>query len=177
MALCDVCARPTGGEVVADADFRKAVRGGYDPFRMGLSGPTLEQIATMSQIEGTDPYQSWRKQIDGQTTTEWQVCNGCLPALRPFLDARHSLPAVPTPTGACAKCGGSNPASQWHCSHCGRIQWSLIVFALVVGMGMALWMVGISNWVGRVITGALAILFLWIAVSSIRDGVRARRNL
>jgi hypothetical protein len=177
VALCDVCARPTGGEVVADDAFRKAVRGGYNPFRMGLSGPTLEQIATMSQIEGTDPYDSWRKRIDGQTMTEWQVCTGCMPALRPFLESKFSLPAVPFQTGACTKCGGSNPASQWHCSHCGRIQWGLIVFAVVVGVGMIIWMVGISNWVGRGIVGALAILFLWIGVTSIRDGVRARRHL
>ncbi|MCJ7726304.1 MAG: hypothetical protein MUP76_07970 [Acidimicrobiia bacterium] len=177
MALCDVCARPTGGEVVSDADFRKAVRSGYDPFRMGLSGPTLEQIATMSQIEGTDPYDAWRKRIAGQTMSEWQVCNGCLPALRPFLERKRSQPTAPTGAGACSKCGGSNPASQWHCSHCGHIQWGLIVFAFVVGLGLILWAARISNWLGTGITAVLAILFLWIGVTSIRDGLRARRHL
>ena len=143
MALCDVCARPTGGEVVADADFRKAVRGGYNPFRMGLSGPTLEQIATMSQIEGTDPYESWRKRIADQTMTEWQVCNGCLPALRPFLDAQAFAAAGAHPDGRLSQVrrlqSGQPVALQPLRPHpVGPDRAS----PLVVGVGMVLWMAG-----------------------------------
>ena len=173
MALCDVCAGTTAEETVSDLAFRKAVSGGYDPFRMGAYGPTLEQTAAMARISGSDPYEMWRTGIDRRSQAEWMVCDGCLPALRPFLDTGKRT--LPRPGGyqACSECGGTNPASQWHCSHCGRVQWGLIGFSLVVGAGLLLWALAIANWLGRGFALAFAVLFLWIGVTSIRD---ARRN-
>jgi len=144
---------------------------------MGLSGPTLEQIATMAQISETDPYQIWRDGIEGRRISEWQVCTGCMPALSPFLDQEAAPPQVATigaPSG-CGKCGGMNPASQWHCSHCGNVQWGLIGFSLLVAGGLALWTINLATWWGRGIAGVVALVFLGIGVSSIRDARRDRR--
>jgi len=176
MSLCDVCARPSAGEVIPNAVFRRAVRDGYNPFAMGLSGPTGEQIATMAQISGTDPYAMWLSRLADREMTDWLVCDGCLPALRPFLDRTAGTPSPPSSgLSVCSKCGEPNPASQWHCSHCGHIQWGLIIVSLIVGLGLALWALDLASWWGRGIVGALALLFLWIGVGSIREGLRNQR--
>ena len=75
----------------------------------------------------------------------------------------------------CSKCQGRNPASQWHCSHCGDIQWGLIVFSILTGFGLLFWAINIANWWGRGIISVVGVFFLWIGVSSIRDAYRDRR--
>ena len=177
MSLCDVCAQAGAVEVVTGEAFEKAVRDGYNPFAMGPSGPTLEQIVTMAQISGADPYEVWRHQHVAWGGGDRVVCSGCIPALRPFLERDTATPLTPAGGGpsACSKCGGMNPTSQWHCSHCGHIQWGLILSSLIVGIGLAWWALSIASWWGRGIVGLLALLFLWIGVSSIREGLRGRR--
>ncbi len=179
MAMCDVCARPDADEAVGGPEFLEAVKQGYDPFAMGLAGPTLEQIASMAEITGDDPYLTWRARVESSDLSVWQVCAACMPALGPFLDRKASRPSLqrvtPGPT-ECSKCGEHNPASQWHCSHCGHVQWGLITFSLLLGGGFLFWALTVSSWFGRGVLIALAVLFVWIGASSIREAARDRRG-
>ena len=175
MALCDVCAGTTAAETVPEKAFRAAVRAGYDPFAMGAHGPALEQVSAMARIVEEDPTTLWRRQNVEQHPGDWEICTGCLPALRPYLDGMRRIPRVAgnAPT-TCSKCGGHNPASQWHCSHCGHVQWGLITTSLVFGFGLLLWGFTVANWLGRGAAFAFGALFLWIGVTSIRDARRDR---
>jgi hypothetical protein len=183
MAFCDVCARPAGGDIVPNADFRRAVGAGFDPFSLGLPGDALRQVITAAQMSGRDPFEMWRQEVVERETTDWRVCLECMSALRSYLPG----PSVPSglaklsaaaPTRMkCSKCGAQNPGSQWHCSTCGHIQWGLIVFSLLVGMGLAWWAVNLDPVWGKILAGLGAALFLWIGISSIRDGLRDRSRL
>ncbi|MBU1227532.1 MAG: hypothetical protein KJ698_10045 [Actinobacteria bacterium] len=178
MSLCDVCGGAEAPHLIDGAGFAAAVRDGYDPFAMGLSGPTLQQIASTAQAAGADPRAVWRSESADRHPADWWVCDGCLPALRPFLDRAVHPPREPAGSRpACSKCGKPNPASQWHCSHCGHIQWGLIVSSILAGLGFVLWGSTLVTWWGTGITWAVALLLLWIGIGSIREGLRSRRDL
>jgi ribosomal protein L40E len=183
MAICDVCGHSADDDVVGDGEFQDAVSKGYNPFAMGVSGPALEQVISMAEISGETAYAIWRRNVENTHQSSWNVCSGCKPALDPFLERKADAPLAGaalasslSPT-VCSKCQGRNPASQWHCGHCGDIQWSLIVFSILVAFGLLIWAINIANWWGRSIVGAVSLLFLWIGVSSIRDAYRDRRHI
>jgi len=176
VAFCDVCARQANGEMVANAEFKRAVRSGFNPFALGLPGEALEQVITMARMSNMDPQTMWRDQIVERDTTDWNVCPICMMAMRPYLKGEgNTIPALTT--GECSKCGAGNPSSQWHCSACGNIQWGLIAFSLVVGVLLALWAYNLTAVWGRVLAGLGAALFLWIAISSAREGLRNRERI
>ena len=176
MAFCDVCARQADGQLVSSSGFKRAVRKGFNPFSLGLPGQALEQVINMARISNLDPYTMWRDQIVERDTTDWSVCPVCMTALRPYLTGEGTaIPALTT--GECSKCGASNPSSQWHCSACGHIQWGLILFSLIVGALLALWAFNLTAVWGQVLAGLGAALFLWIAISSTREGLRNRERI
>lgn len=182
MAMCDICGKPAGDDpAIVDGEFQDAVRKGYNPLAMGVAGPALEQVVSMAEISGETAYAIWRRNVENTHQSSWQVCSGCRPALDPFLALKAGLPLPGTdppsslsPT-VCSKCGQRNPASQWHCSHCGDVQWGLIAISLLAGFGLLLWAINIANWWGRGIVGVVALLFVWIGISSIREARRDRR--
>ena len=176
MAFCDVCARPANGETVANADFKRAVKNGFNPFALGLSGEALEQVIAMARMSDLDPQAKWREQIIERDATDWNVCLTCMAALRRYLTTEDAV-TRPTGTDKCSKCGARNPTSQWHCSACGHIQWGLIAISLVVGVLLAMWAFNLTAVWGQVLAGLGAALFLWIAISSARDGIRNRERL
>jgi len=176
VAFCDVCARPANGETVANAEFKRAVNRGFNPFALGLSGQALEQVVTMARMSGLDPQAMWREQIVERDTTDWNVCLTCMAALRRYLTTEDAATG-PTGTDTCSKCGAHNPTSQWHCSACGHIQWGLIAFSLVVGALLALWTFNLTAVWGQVLAGLGAALFLWIAISSALEGISSRERL
>lgn len=178
MAFCDVCARPAETEVVANADFKAAVRMGFDPFSLGLPGEALRQVVTMAEIAGLEPYPMWRDRIVERETTDWAVCPECMAPLRAYLHRTAGSPApVPAVTTTCDECDAPNPASQWHCSHCGNIQWGLIAFSVAVGVGLVVWVMVLASTWSRVLAGLGGLLFLYIAVTSAREGLAARRRI
>ncbi len=176
MAFCDVCARPANGETVANAEFKRAVGNGFNPFALGLPGEALEQVITMARISGMDPQTMWREQIVERDTTDWNVCLTCMASLRRYLTTGDAV-TPPTKTDECSKCGAHNPSNQWHCSACGHIQWGLIAFSLITGVLLAMWAFNLTAVWGQVLAGFGAALFLWIAVSSAREGIRNRERL
>ena len=176
VAFCDVCARPANGETVANAEFKRAVGNGFNPFALGLPGEALEQVITMARISGMDPQTMWREQIVERDTTDWNVCLTCMASLRRYLTTGDAV-TPPTKTDECSKCGAHNPSNQWHCSACGHIQWGLIAFSLITGVLLAMWAFNLTAVWGQVLAGFGAALFLWIAVSSAREGIRNRERL
>ena len=176
MGFCDVCARQGDGEIVANARFKRAVRNGFNPFALGLPGDALKQVITMAQMSSMDPQTMWREQIVERDTTDWNVCLTCMAALRRYLETGDATPASAGPS-KCSKCGALNPSSQWHCSACGNIQWGLIAISLITGLLLALWTFNLTAVWGQVLAGLGAALFLWIAVSSARDGIRNRERI
>jgi len=163
-------------ETVASADFKRAVKNGFNPFALGLAGEALEQVITMARMSGLDPQAMWREQIVERNTTDWNVCLTCMAALRRYLPTEEVATAS-TGTDKCSRCGAHNPTSQWHCSACGHIQWGLIAVSLIVGLLLALWAFNLTAVWGRVLTGLGAALFLWIAISSALEGIRNRERL
>jgi hypothetical protein len=179
MTFCDVCARPADDtEVVANAEFKGAVRTGFDPFALGLPGEALRQVTAMAEIQGLEPYPMWRDQIVAREHTDWAVCPECMAPLRAYLRRSGSSSAAASPvTARCSECDAANPASQWHCSTCGNIQWGLIAFSAVLGTALAIWVIVLGSIWSRVLAGLGGLLFLYIAVTSAREGLANRRRI
>lgn len=176
MTECDVCGRAGADTPVSGAALTRAVEAGYDPFAMGSPGPTLELASQAATASGRDRLDEWKSMVSGGAEGQQTVCSGCLPSLRPFLD-------VPLPVGRpaaggspCAKCGHPVPATEWHCSGCGDIQWTLIVIAFLSGVGLLLWAAALGTPWGSIPLGLLALLFLWISIDAARAGLRNRRK-
>ena len=81
MAVCDICGSAVMGTIVKARAMSDAVRGGFNPFAAGL---TPDMLATMGMGES---YPAWRQEaISGRlSTTDWNVCSGCMTHLRPYL--------------------------------------------------------------------------------------------
>lgn len=176
MTECDVCGSATPVTPIPGTALTRAVREGYDPFAMGSPGPTLERASRAAAASGRDRIDEWKGIVSGRAGGQRMVCDGCLPALRPFLDRplRRRIPG--TGSIPCAECGHIDPPSQWHCSACGDIQWTLIVIAFVAGLGLLLWAAALGTLWGSVPLGLLGVLFLWISVDAARAGLRNRRR-
>ena len=87
---CDLCSDPTTKAVIKPADMSRAVQSGFNPFHLGLIPPSLLRLAT------PDYPRKWEQQaIDWiMSHSDWTLCEGCMPKLRPFLttSARHPVP-------------------------------------------------------------------------------------
>ena len=100
MALCDVCARPSAGQIIGREDFGRAVRDGYNPFSMGLTGPTLEQIVSMAaDLRRPTPIRSGAATVDHETDRHGRCATG---AFRPSTPSWTAKPVSP-PASTCRR--------------------------------------------------------------------------
>lgn len=90
MVVCDICGAPGKGTLVGAEDMRRAVfKNGFNPFALGLVLP----IAAALGVDASSAFESWKRTIVAQDTSDWNICSGCMSKLRPYLEG------PPRPTG------------------------------------------------------------------------------
>lgn len=99
MEVCDICNAAGLGTIIKAADMSRAVRGGFNPFKEGLTPDVLQVMGL-----GGSQYDTWREvALDGPASlTDWNVCATCLPRLQPYLGKTTEKSRE---THSCAFCG------------------------------------------------------------------------
>ncbi len=88
MVVCDICGAPGSGTLVSSNDMRNAVfKKGFNPFALGLAKNPFALMNPAMAFEG------WKNTIVKQDTSDWNICAGCMPKLRTYLEG------APKPTG------------------------------------------------------------------------------
>lgn len=80
---CDICSGSGATTSVETKHMRRAVRKGFNPFRLGLIPPSLARLAT------PDYPAKWDRQASTGilSHTDWSICETCLPTLKRYLPA------------------------------------------------------------------------------------------
>jgi hypothetical protein len=79
--VCDLCNASGRGKMVKALSMRRAVQGGFNPYKEGL-------VPDISRMFGQgNAYDSWRDSvINGDLSkTDWNICDGCMIKLKPYL--------------------------------------------------------------------------------------------
>ena len=86
MAVCDICGIPGVGTTVKSDDMRRALKGGFDPFRLELVKlpAALDQGPDFKKLWQANSFEQW-KQTVASDTTGWNVCPACLVKVKDYL--------------------------------------------------------------------------------------------
>lgn len=98
MVGCFFCGALGTGTLVSSEDMRKAVfKKGFDPFALGLFSPAFIRSLPFSLT-----FERWKNITVPQSTSDWNICAGCMSKLRPYLEEK------PKPTGVMESTASTN---------------------------------------------------------------------
>jgi len=87
--VCDICNALGVGTRVTSDEMRAAVfENGFDPFALGLVGRPMQAMGM------GDDFEMWKSGTVAQTTSDWNICAGCMEKLSNYLPSpRRALVA------------------------------------------------------------------------------------
>ncbi len=75
--ICDICSTPGSFTAVSSGTMRSAVRGGFNPFTLGLAKTANTALGLMGvTVSLSDQFADWKTRLD-RDTTDWNVCPKC----------------------------------------------------------------------------------------------------
>ncbi|MGF7119224.1 hypothetical protein [Methanobacterium oryzae] len=77
MALCDICGVSGMGTVISSDQMRKAVRNGFNPFKLRL---------VIGLLSPEEHFNYWKNTVVLQDTSDWNICDKCMGHVRKYLN-------------------------------------------------------------------------------------------